>query len=83
MQIRYGLYLLLAITGVLAIVFAALRAWGALGLVPVVLAALSLWLLHVMPHFEGDFEQWVMLVAGILFALGAVLFLGSLVINSA
>jgi uncharacterized membrane protein YgdD (TMEM256/DUF423 family) len=40
-------------------------------------------MLQVMPHFEGEFEQWVMLCAGILFALGAVLFLGSLVIGSA
>jgi hypothetical protein len=73
MQPRFGLYLLLAAVSVMAVIFAAVRAWGPIGIVPLILAALAAWMIRAGLHFERDFESGAMSFVGIMFALASLL----------
>jgi hypothetical protein len=82
MQPRYGLYLLLSAVSVLAVVFAAVRAWGAIGIVPLILAALAIWMLRAGRYVERDLESGLMAFVGIMFALAALVSLMLLLTQS-
>jgi hypothetical protein len=81
MQIRYGLYVLLATVTILAVIFAAVRAWGAIGLAPAIFAALSLWFIQVALRLEGTFEKRLMTFAAVLFGFGTLVLIGELLLR--
>jgi hypothetical protein len=80
MRFHYGLYLLLAVVSVLAIVFGALRAWGALGVVPLILAALAAWMVSIVLKLEQEFDRGVVTGAAVVFALSAIVTFGLLLV---
>jgi hypothetical protein len=82
MQPRYGLYLLLVVVSTLAVIFAALRAWGTIGLVPLIFGAIATWAIQAGLRLERDFDSGLMSFAGILFALAGVLTLMHLIMHS-
>jgi hypothetical protein len=73
MQPRFGLYLLLSAVSVMAVIFAAVRAWGPIGVVPLILAALAVWMIRAGRYVERDLESGTMAFVGIMFALAALL----------
>jgi hypothetical protein len=80
MRFHYGLYLLLAIISVLAVIFAALRAWGALGLVPLIFSALAAWMVNIVFKLDQDFDRGVVKGAAVVFALSAIVTFGLLLL---
>jgi hypothetical protein len=80
MRFHYGLYLLLAIISVLAVIFAALRAWGALGLVPLTFSALAVWMVSIVFKLRQDFDRGVVTGAAVVFALSAIVTLALLLL---
>jgi hypothetical protein len=80
MRFHYGLYLLLAIISVLAVIFGALRAWGALGLVPLTFSALAVWMVSIVFKLRQDFDRGVVMGAAVVFALSAIITLALLLL---
>jgi hypothetical protein len=80
MRFHYGLYLLLAVVSVLAVIFGALRAWGALGLVPLIFAALAAWMVRVVLKIEQEFDRGIVTGAAVVFALSAIITFGLLLV---
>jgi hypothetical protein len=82
MRFHFGLYLLLTVVSSLAVVFAAMRAWGALGLVPLMFAGLSLWMVRATLRVQREFDRGVLTFAAVMFALGAMASLGWLLMRT-
>jgi hypothetical protein len=80
MRFHYGLYVLLAIVSLLAVIFGAMRAWGALGLVPLIFAALAAWMVNIVLKIEQEFDRGVVTGAAVVFALSAIVTFGLLLI---
>jgi hypothetical protein len=80
MRFHYGLYLLLAIVSVLAVIFGALRAWGAVGLVPLIFTALAAWMVSIVFKLEQEFDRGVVTGAAVVFALSAIVTFGLLLL---
>jgi hypothetical protein len=80
MRFHYGLYILLAVVSILAVIFGAMRAWGALGLVPVIFAALAAWMVNIVFKIEQEFDRGVVTGAAVVFALSAIVTCGLLLI---
>jgi hypothetical protein len=83
MRFHFGLYLLLTVVSSLAVVFAAMRAWGPLGLVPLIFAGLSFWMVHATMVVEREFDRAVLTFAAVTFALAAMASLGWMLIQMA
>jgi uncharacterized membrane protein YadS len=82
MRFHYGLYLLLAVVSLLAVIFDELRAWGALGLIPLIFSVLSGWMVSIVFKLEQDFDRGVVTGAAVIFALCAIVTFGWLLIHA-
>jgi hypothetical protein len=80
MRLRFGLFLLLCTVSLLAVIFAALRAFGSMGLVPLIFSGLAIWIVTVVFRADREFDRAVLTFAAVAFALCAIVTFGLLVV---